>query len=153
MNNLYITPNDRTTQQPININHVEKKYNSIFIGDFCIRTTNGWSEIPFAIFYTAEPSNPNYSSYFGLGLINNHLHIVDGKSAFDDQIIGIIANNGEIIFSRYRHNYVVSKDESVFIDGGRDYVRSSISGNGLVNLKMIEGVFHIHRLQTQPTKS
>jgi hypothetical protein len=41
---------------------------------------------------------------------------------------GIVADNGEVIYSRYRHDFVYSTDRSVFVDGGRDYVKSSMHG-------------------------
>ena len=46
------------------------------------------------------------------------------------------AKNGDIIYSQYRHDYVKSEDDSVFIDGGRDYTRSG--GGKFVTLRIIK---------------
>ncbi len=63
--------------------------------------------------------------------------ITNAITATETIITGIKAQNGEIIYSRYRHDYRESKDGSVFIDGGRDYTRHS--GGELVELKIING--------------
>lgn len=63
--------------------------------------------------------------------------ITNAITATETTITGIKAQNGEIIYSRYRHDYRESADGSVFIDGGRDYTRH---GDGeLVELKIING--------------
>ena len=56
-------------------------------------------------------------------------------------ITAAVAADGEIIYSRCRHDYNVSKDRSAWIDGGRDYTRSS-SGNHFITLKVIEGEWY-----------
>ena len=52
--------------------------------------------------------------------------------------MGIVADNGEVIFSRYRWDYRASEDKSVFIDGGRDYTKCS-NPSRLVEIKIEDG--------------
>jgi len=52
------------------------------------------------------------------------LYITEASSAFSDPIAGIPTDDGEVIVSRYRHDYV--EKDGRMIDGGRDYVRSSL---------------------------
>jgi hypothetical protein len=47
-------------------------------------------------------------------------------SATEKTITGVKADNGDVIYSRYRHDYRTSQDESVFIDGGRDYLKTGL---------------------------
>jgi hypothetical protein len=107
-----------------NIGLVEKKYNAKYMDDFCIKTKTGWSEVPAAIFWQEKPPVEGYSNYFGLFVQMGKVLITSGESAFDVPIDGLVADNGEVIYSRYRHDYQHSKDGSVTIDGGRDYLRS-----------------------------
>jgi hypothetical protein len=50
---------------------------------------------------------------------------------------GIICEDGEVIVSRYRHDYVQKGDR--MIDGGRDYTRSSIHPSASVTV--VDGEF------------
>jgi hypothetical protein len=109
--------------QRINLPAVEEKYNAQFVGDFCIKSKHGWSEQPVAIFWQETPPVEGYSNYFGVFVQDDTVYITSGASAFAEPIEGIVARNGEVIFSRYRHDYHSSTDGSVTVDGGRDYLR------------------------------
>jgi hypothetical protein len=51
------------------------------------------------------------------------VYITEASTAFSDPIAGIPTDDGEVIVSRYRHDYV--EKDGRMIDGGRDYTRSS----------------------------
>ena len=70
------------------------------------------------------------------------LSITNGLSAVEEPFIAIQADNGEYVISSYLHDYRVSSDESVFIDGGRDYTRYT-SDKKLVKLKLNKDKFEI----------
>lgn len=118
-----------TSYQPINIPAVEEKYGARFVGDFCIKTKGGgWSEEPVAIFYQPNPNfELGHKHYFGLFVQHGNIYITDGTSAFSEPIVGIVTPSGEVLYSRYRHDY--RESEGVMIDGGRDYVRRSGTGH------------------------
>lgn len=141
MTKIYLPPVPTKSFQPIKIDVVEKEYNATYVGDFCLKTKDGsWTNFPVAIFYNPKPPKPEYSNYLGVFVTpENKIYITDGASAFLQPIIGIIADNGDVIISRYRHDYVTSADGSVFIDGGRDYVRCSVHGE-TIQLFMVDGV-------------
>jgi hypothetical protein len=131
----YFITQEPTSYQPISIPKVEEKYGAKFVGDFCVKTkSGGWSEEPIAIFYQPNPNVAlGHKHYFGLFVRGESMYITDGTSAFSEPIVGIVTPGGEVIFSRYRHDFV--EREGVFIDGGRDYVH--IGGN-------IAGVERVH---------
>jgi hypothetical protein len=52
-----------------------------------------------------------------------HVYITDAASAFSEPMTGSLCDDGEVIVSRYRHDYVEKK--GAMIDGGRDYVRTA----------------------------
>jgi hypothetical protein len=105
----------------------EEKKNAKYVGDFCLKTAHGtWAEQPVALFWQEKPPVEGYSNYFGLFMVGGDLYITGGQSAVDVIIDGVIANDGEIIYSRYRHDCRFSKDGSAMIDGGRDYTRTMV---------------------------
>lgn len=84
--------------------------------------------IACSVFYSATPHPDSNSRYFALYRTpyTNELMITNGAFVEEQEFSGIIADNGDIIFSRSRHDYRVSDDESVWIDGGREYTRRPI---------------------------
>lgn len=108
------------------IKKIEDYYGGKYIGYFCVRGSNGgWSEMPVDVFYQPNPDvSKGHSNYFGMFRdAANRVMITNAQSAFEHPMLAIVAKDGEIVFSRYRHDYRVSKDGTVFIDGGRDYSR------------------------------
>jgi hypothetical protein len=98
------------------------------------------------VFYADEPHPDSGSRYFGLYKAGRtgDLMITNGAFIEDQLINGIIADDGEIIYSRYRHDYCVSADDSVFIDGGRAYTRSSlVDETRMVTLIVKDGILQV----------
>lgn len=130
---MFVRPQTET-QYPFKINRIEDAYGVKFIGDFCVKLANGdWTDFPVAIFYQANPNRElGHSNY--LGVHRTHWAtsppawiVTNGESAFSEGIMGVVADDGEVIYSKYRHDYVTSVDGSVFIDGGRNYTKTSLT--------------------------
>lgn len=109
----------------LDIKKVEVKYGAQYIGDFCLKDVNGnWSDRPAAVFYQPNPNKAlGHTNYFGLIIQNGSLYITKGDSAFEEPIGAYLASNGEIIYSRFGHDFRTSSDGSVTVDGGRWYGR------------------------------
>jgi hypothetical protein len=138
---LRVMPPDVKSQLPIYINQVEERYNAKYVGDFCIKTTSGWTDAPAAIFYTEHPDEAKgHTHYFAIYLNpSNPLSdfiITKGDSAFSQPIIGLVTEDGTVIFSRYGHDFRSTPDGS-FIDGGRDYCRTGGDINNHVLVRLI----------------
>ena len=119
---------------------IEKKYSAKYVGEFCLKTKDGgWANEAASIFYQKIPPVAGYSHYFALIKQNGQIFITSGASAVEGTILGIKAKNGEIIYSQFRNDYRTSKDNSVFIDGGRDYTKSSL--NELIPMNIVDGKF------------
>ncbi|MCK9369758.1 hypothetical protein M0R04_07630 [Candidatus Dojkabacteria bacterium] len=144
MKPLFIKKHEYKSYQPINIKKTEDHYGSKFIGDFCIRSLQSWTETPAAVFYQPNPNlELGHTHYFGLFVADSRkVIIVNAESAFVDPIIGVVADDGEIIFSRYRHDFVWSGDRSVYIDGGRDYVKTNVLDDAKI-VKLIINEDHL----------
>ena len=122
---------------------VEKKYNAKYVGHFALNQGSGWTEIPAAVYYQETPPN-GYSKYMGLVVYpSGAVYITGAQSAADVVMVGIVADNGDVIYSRFRHDYRTSADDSVTIDGGRDYTKTSGRGGRAVYLQIIDGVVQI----------
>jgi hypothetical protein len=107
------------------IAHICQKYNAKYIMDSCLKTVDGqWANFPAAFFYT-EKAHPEGSNYFALyrdedrgWLITDGIRITEGVHN------GFLFDDGELVHSRYRHDYYEYR--GVVVDGGRDYFRTSI---------------------------
>ena len=114
-------------------------------------TVYNWLNWPVAAFYQHDELlvPEGGSQYFGiyhqsdpLGIYPRFPYICNAISAAQTTIVGVIADNGEVIYSRYRHDMRESEDKSVWIDGGRDYTRYNGSAT-LVDLNIHEGILEI----------
>jgi hypothetical protein len=122
----------------LKIEVVEQKYNAKYIGAWAVKTKDGgWSLHPVEVFYQPVLKDPSHSHYFGIYVSHDgHVYICNAESAFSDPILGVVADDGEIVVSGYRHDYRTSTDGSAFIDGGRDYTRSN---KVAIKLTMVDG--------------
>lgn len=123
----------------INIDTIEKHYGAKYVGPFCAKTVSGgWSDQPIDVFYQPNPDrSKGHSHYFGLIYRNEVLYITGGDSAVESDMEVVIETTGQVLLSRYRHDYVVGT-EGCFIDGGRDYTRRSLGGT-VGTLKIVDG--------------
>lgn len=140
MKNVTQHVNNGRKSSIVNIEKAEEKYNARYVGQLCIRDEKyGWQSDDCAeIFWQSVPPIEGYSHYFAIIKRNGVLYITNGSSAVEGIISAVEAKNGEIIYSRYRHDMRYSTDNTVWIDGGRDYIRSGTTGRFL-SLKIIAG--------------
>ena len=144
---------------PEGIAKIEARKDAVYVCDTCLRSPRGgWNNEPVAIFWNKNPDNipKGGSAWFGLfyrhdrigfdgGLGEPTLYITNAISAVQTPdgesvtITGVIAENGDVIYSRYRHDYRLSPDGTAMVDGGRDYLRTGPVGLGTVELQIREG--------------
>ncbi len=127
---------------PKQIAIIEEKYGAKYMGYWCTKSVNGdwWNERPVDVFYQPNPDRAKgHTNYFGMFTQDGMVWITNAESAFSEPITGVITEDGEVLVSRYRHDYV-SKD-GYMIDGGRDYLRCSLSP--LANIIVKDGEFII----------
>ena len=136
-------PKDGFHYDSKSIANIENSYNAKYMGYWCTKNTRDhqWNDTPVDVFYVAEPDrSKGHTNYFGMYVRYNSSHIIDASSAFSAPITGILTNDGEVIVSRYRHDYVVK--DGYIIDGGRDYLKwSSNSLLRFVNVSIKDGEF------------
>ena len=104
---------------------IETLYNAKFMGFWSIQAPDGsWYAKPVDVFYVEEPDvSKGHSNYFGIFWQNDGWLICDAQSAFSVPMLGALCPDGEVLVSRYRHDYVEKGD--ILIDGGREYTRTN----------------------------
>lgn len=108
----------------INVSKVEEKYRAKFICETQIRSKEGgWSDIPVQIYHQPMRTDPSHNEHFAIYIYGDHLMIADGSSAAEPMDAVRIKSSGEIIYSRFRHDFRGASTANVFVDGGRDYIR------------------------------
>jgi hypothetical protein len=141
------TPTDGYWMKEAGIKKAEELYGAKYMGYWCTKRLNGesWNDNPVDVFYQPNPDeSKGHKHYFGLFLQgpNSALYITDATSAFSEPIMGIETEDGEVIVSRYRHDYV--EKGKYMIDGGRDYLRTS--GGPFVRIRVEGPEFVIERV-------
>lgn len=96
-----------------------------YVGQLCVRTNGEWSESPVAVFWSEKLSDPSHKHYFGIYRQNGSTFICDATSVSQGVWFGSMHEvTGEVLFSRYRHDFRNSRDKKFFVDGGREYSRA-----------------------------
>ena len=144
-------PKDGYWLGEVNIAKIEKLKNAKYMGYFCTkRPSGGWNESPVDVFYVENPdTSKGHTNYFGMfyktitGSLTPTIYITDAASCFDDPIVGLQFDDGTIIVSRYRHDFV--KYQDIAIDGGRDYtkINGDITKVKQVSITVKDGEFII----------
>lgn len=132
----YTVHHKDSLSQVIDPKKVEKGYNVKYIGEFTLKDTKGWFNGPVQVYYGEK--HPVGSSYMGLYLkgVDQKPYVVDAISAVKDVDTGApvvyigIERDDKVLYSAFRHDYQ-SLGSAHFIDGGRDYVKSSLSDNSV----------------------
>lgn len=104
-----------------------------YLGAFAAQAkTGGWTEDPADMFYSARPDTTKGHKHFvGIIKIYGVLVVFDAtRSLVDVEMEAAVAADGELVISRYRHDYRTSEDGTTFADGGRDYMRSNMASRG-----------------------
>ena len=122
--------NESELFKPENIVKIEKEYDALFVCDTCLKKTGGgWVNHAVAVFWNKDPANipEGGSAYFGLfhryvppDFRQGPLIITNAISAIETDIIGMVAHNGDVIYSRYRNDYRGSPEGAVGVGGGRE---------------------------------
>lgn len=140
---MYITtPRDGYHFNESQISKIEEMKSAKYMGYWCTKRLDGqsWNERPVDVFYQPNPNvELGHKHYFGMFTQDGAVWITDATTAFDDPMSGVICEDGEVIVSRYRHDYVTKGNH--MIDGGRDYLRCSMSP--LARVSVVDGEFVI----------
>lgn len=135
-----------TFLKPKQIEELEQKYNAKYVLESCLKGKDGsWLNRPAAIFYTEDP-HPEGSNYFAIYLDYNMdgtlvPMITNGLSAINEVVFLGLEAEGEVIYSRFRHDYRDAKN-GAYVDGGRDYFKyggDRFDDYNIVRFKVAEG--------------
>jgi hypothetical protein len=124
--------------------------NAHYVADLAIKgKVGGWTSVPVAVFYTPQPREGYSNHYFGVfeDRKYNKLSFCDATSAAAHAWNGL-ERNGEVIFSRWVHDFRTFKNGGPFVDGGPEYLRIVYDHEELkqckkVKLHLVDGVFQV----------
>jgi hypothetical protein len=104
-----------------------------------------WSEQPMAVFWQEKLLRPDHSHYFAIFRGSFGAMITSGLSVAEGTWDGIMhPGTGEVVFSRFRHDFRGTKDDTIVVDGGRDYFKVARNKGGIfVKLAVIDGWWRI----------
>ena len=98
------------------------------------------------VFYGDKPHEVSKSRYFAIIFqydpfpsVERKPYIINGAFVLEQTFGTAVADDGELLFSRGRHDYRQSKDGSAMVDGGRDYLRTN--GCKTIRLRVRRGKF------------
>ena len=117
------------------IKALEKKFQAKYMLETSLLDSEGCATFQvYAIFWQPTLPDPNYSHYVAVRRSfdsNRHIMIASGKCV-ETMVFSCIVNEcGEVVYSRHRHDCrgFTLGDDSVCIDGGRDYTRLTSLAN------------------------
>ena len=161
MTDLKTNVHQRVTREseiwrPDGIALIEKNHKAIYVFESCIGKDTGkqpgmwnWLNWPCAVFYQPDPAMvpEGGSQYFGIYRRRSHEELpadimICNAISCAEPFAGIVADNGDIIYSRYRHDMRTSPDGSVWIDVGRDYSRYDPTKGKPIMLQMHHEYFY-----------
>jgi hypothetical protein len=115
---------------------IEQRFRAKYVFESQLKLrSDQWSDFSAAVFYTEEP-HPEGSNWFGIWERDGRLMISNAISAVEEPFFGVLAENGDIIYSRHAHDLRESDDKTVFIDGGRSHCRHDLI-HEVVKLKVV----------------
>lgn len=109
------------------IEQIQEKYDAIYVFESQLKLrSNKWSDFSAAVFYTEIP-HPEGSNWFGIWSNSDKYMISNAIFAVEEPFFGVLAENGDVIYSRHSGDFRQSADGTVFIDGGRDHCRHNLT--------------------------
>jgi len=123
---VIVDPNDSELGAE-NVAKIEQKMNAMYVGELQVRLspspTAAWANRAVSVFYQAPPlPKAAKSNYFAIFNQNGKTLICDAFAA-TTPMNAVIADDDEVVYSRYGHDMRWSRDRSIAIDGGREYTR------------------------------
>lgn len=107
----------------INVDSVEMRHDCRYVCEWPTIDKQGEiSSHPSMIFWN-DTAHPQGSNWMALFKSNSEWYVKDGITASLLPICCIISKDREVLFSKHEHDYRTSKDGSITVDGGREYVR------------------------------
>lgn len=111
------------------IEAVEKKFNSVYIGQFELFSIDGEliADTCRDYFYDPNPdTEKGHSNYFCVRFTGGtNINISNGINIASKTLVCVQSTEGELLYSHYLHDFRESKNGSVWIDGGFHYTRTN----------------------------
>lgn len=105
------------------IRRIEKLRNCRYVCEWNTLDNQGnVNESPMLIFWNDTP-HPQGSNWMALFSQSGEWYVRDGITASRMPILAYVSDDGQAVFSKYRHDFRSSRDGTITVDGGRDYTK------------------------------
>ena len=107
---------------------LEERHQGIFIGSYARRlASGGWTEAPVCVFFVPFPDwSKGHGHYLGVHADRDGaLWLSNAGSIQETTWPAAVGQDGEVVVSRFRHDFQQTQDKTASIDGGQDYARGS----------------------------
>lgn len=101
---------------------IEKAYNCRYVTEWNTKSSDGGYNPPRLIFWSDTP-HPRGSNWLAFYRHEREWYVADGISVTEVPICCMLSNDKQLLFSKSRHDFRTSFDNSISVDGGRDYMR------------------------------
>lgn len=119
LNDLFLEPRENKTG--IDIEQACKHYNANFLGHCYVASGDAWLNVPGLLFWQHQPPH-DYHNFMSL-FVYDKLYVQSGLKAANATYEGLVARDGSVIYSTYRHDFYSHPRYDIAIDGGPDYRR------------------------------
>lgn len=116
----------------LKIPEAEKHLNAKYLNELSVKNEDGeWSDFGVSMFYSENPDTDKGHKHYPFLYFNpsDEQMYVGAFDEIDDETRYVSAVHcedcDELIYSVFRHDYVACSCEKHFIDGGRNYIRTS----------------------------
>ena len=101
------------------IEKIEEYYNAKYVFESQLKLRSGnWSDFSAAVFYNEIP-HPKGSNWFGIWRDGSKYMISDAISAVEEPFFGLLADDGDVVYSRHPQDDNMRDNGEFFIGGGR----------------------------------
>ena len=108
---------------PEGIRKIEESRSCRYVCEWNIFTDRGSaSPAPRMIFWN-DVAHPRGSNWMSLWNDGGSYYVGDGITASRLPIQAYVSDDGQAVFSKYRHDFRSSRDGTITVDGGREYTK------------------------------
>lgn len=103
---------------------LKKEVPAVFIGQWAVQTKGGgWSDYPIDVYWFSD-TKKLLGCFYEVDLTVRDIRVANVANSFVERYLPCLVEDDIVYVSKYRHDFVKTPS-GLYIDGGRDYIRSN----------------------------